>query len=89
MYDYEIDGEPTSGTLDQLATTLTIPATGPFFSRAAQDATEGNFDRSYADYIERHSLQLYVRFAERGDMDTARLMLTRTLGEALAGNDGD
>lgn len=70
--------------------TFEVPLTGPYFAQCARDAKESGYGgESYADYLETSSLQSYVRFAEKGDMVTARLMLTRDLGEALAGNNGN
>jgi hypothetical protein len=67
-----------------------VPLTGPYFSQCARDAQKSGYGKqSYWDHLETSSLQSYVRFAEKGDMETARLMLTRDLGEALRGNDGD
>lgn len=61
-----------------------------YASQAASDAQSQNYgNRSYWDELERSSLRTYVYFAEHGDMDKAREMLTRSLSQALAGNDGE
>lgn len=51
-------------------------------SQAARDAYKWK-GKSYADYIERGELEYAAKFPER-----AEYFLTRTIGEALRGNDG-
>lgn len=51
-------------------------------SQAARDAFKWKGQR-YADYIERKELEYAAKFPER-----ANYFLTRTIGEALRGNDG-
>jgi hypothetical protein len=63
---------------------LSLPEVLPLYlSQAARDAI-GPHGKPYADYIEQHSRELAARFPDRG-----HYFLTRSLGEALAGNDGD
>lgn len=57
--------------------------------QSARDAQEiGYGDESYWDYLEESALEKHTLFKKRGDNDTANLMLTRSLSESLAGNDG-
>jgi len=60
-------------------------------SQAARDAKAMNYgDQSYWDVLEQHVFE-NADFIRRhgGSEDEAQKMITRTLGEALAGNDGD
>ena len=50
-------------------------------SQAARDAQ--SLSQSYADYIESHALELAERFPDRRDE-----FLTRSISEALEGNNG-
>lgn len=52
----------------------------------AQSAREAVrvYGTEYADYLNQHALELAAKFPERADE-----FLTRSLGEALAGNDGE
>lgn len=64
-------------------------ATKTYTTRAGQDAAEriGStkfWTESYADHIEEGELRYADLFPDRADY-----FLTRTLGEALAGNDGN
>lgn len=52
-------------------------------TQAAKDAAR-TYGTDYADYIEEHTLSLI----ERGHL-TPDVGLTRSLGQALAGNDGE
>ena len=52
-------------------------------SQSAQDALE-TYSKGYADYLEEKALEYAERFPERADY-----FISRSLGEALAGNDGD
>lgn len=64
--------------------------TTTYQSRAAQEAEAmGYGDRGYWDYLERHAHEMHAHYAARGDAQAAASMLTRTLSEALAGNDGE
>lgn len=61
-----------------------------YHSRAAQQAEASGYgDKRYWDYLEATAQRLHDYYAQKGDADTAVLMLTQTLGEALQGNDGD
>jgi uncharacterized protein YkwD len=51
-------------------------------SQSARDAFKWGGQR-YADYIERGELEYAAKFPDR-----AEYFLTRTIGEALRGNDG-
>lgn len=55
---------------------------GPFRTQAARDASEMG-DDAYASYIEQHTLELAERFPAERDY-----FISRSLGEALRGNDG-
>ena len=58
--------------------------------KSAIDAQEmGYGDESYWDMLEESAKRHYQYFAKRGDMETAKKMLTQSLSEALDGNDGD
>lgn len=69
-------------------------ATRTFKSQSARDAQRalvrgGHVDESYLDYLDDAEQRHHDYYAERGDMVSAERMLTRSLGEALRGNDGD
>lgn len=67
---------------------MDTPKTG-YKSQAARDAAEGGYgSKSYWDYLESHAIELHDKFMLRGDTKTAQEMMTRTLGEALMGNNG-
>lgn len=58
-------------------------------AQSARDAQERGYGgQTYWDYLEEAALRTQAYFLARGDEEQAALMLTRTLGEALAGNDG-
>lgn len=58
-------------------------------SQSARDAERTGYGgKSYWDYLEQHAHELHDKFAAAGDHETAAKMLTRTLSESLAGNDG-
>jgi len=57
--------------------------THTFRTQAAKDAAEQYDDDAYASYIEQHTLELAGKFPAERDY-----FLTRTLAEALRGNDG-
>ena len=52
-------------------------------SQSAHDAIK-MYSKGYADYLEEKALDYAERFPER-----AEYFMSRSLGEALAGNDGD
>ena len=52
-------------------------------SQAARDAIK-MYSKGYADYLEEKALEYVERFPDKADF-----FLSRSLGEALAGNDGD
>lgn len=52
-------------------------------SQSARDAAE-MYSKEYADYLEEKALKYAAMFPER-----AEYFMNRSLGEALAGNDGD
>lgn len=52
-------------------------------SQSARDASK-TYSKGYADYLESIALEYADKFPER-----AEYFMTRSLGEALAGNDGD
>ena len=61
-----------------------------FISQCANDAE----DRKYGDYsywlsLEISALEKAAYYANHGMHETAKYMLTRSLGEALSGNDGE
>jgi hypothetical protein len=59
-------------------------------SRAAADAQRAGYGgRSYWDYLEAHAKELRDKFLARGDRASAERMMSRTLSESLAGNNGD
>lgn len=62
---------------------------GPFRSQAAREANAtgyGGFD--YCASLDASAVEYRDLFAGRGDDERAESMLTRTLAEALRGNDG-
>lgn len=59
-------------------------------SQVAQDAQSTKYgDKSYWDYLEETALRYYDYYKAKGFDTLAESMLTRTLSEALAGNDGE
>jgi hypothetical protein len=59
-------------------------------SQTARDAQTANYgDRSYWDKLEANAHEYAAYYTKKGLHDLAARMLTRTLGEALAGNDGE
>lgn len=52
-------------------------------SQSARDAIE-MYSKGYADYLEEKALEYAAMFPER-----AEYFMNRSLGEALAGNDGE
>jgi len=71
---------------------FSTPAADPavFTSQAARDAAAmGYGGESYWNYLDGAAQESHDLYMARGDEAKAELMLTRSLGEALAGNDGD
>lgn len=59
-------------------------------SQAARDAETSDYGtESYWDYLDHYAAEHHAYFTARGDTEQAEAMFTRTLSEALAGNDGD
>lgn len=59
-------------------------------SQAARDAqARGYGGESYWAYLDRTCQESHDHWIRRGDPERASHMLTRSLGEALQGNDGD
>ena len=54
-----------------------------YSSQSARDAIK-MYSKRYADYLEEKALEYSARFP-----DLAEYFMTRNLGEALAGNDGE
>ena len=64
--------------------------TTTYQSQAARDAQERSYGgEGYWAYLDRAALESAAYYARRGDNDRAAAMLTRSLSEALQGNDGD
>lgn len=60
-----------------------------FVSQAARDAQQGGYgDEGYWAYLDQSAQEMSAFFAGRGDTATAEAILTRSLSEALAGNEG-
>ena len=61
-----------------------------YFSQAARDAQAQNYgDKNYWNYLDQSALEKALYYTKIGSSVLAKLMLTRSLGEALKGNDGD
>ena len=59
-------------------------------SQAARDAAASGYgSESYWQYLDDAAQRHYDYFAERGMHGMAEEMLSRSLGEALLGNDGE
>jgi hypothetical protein len=59
-------------------------------SQAARDAqAQGYGGPSYWAGLDEHAQELHDKFLSRGDTVRAAEMLTRSLGDALKGNNGD
>jgi hypothetical protein len=59
-------------------------------SQSARDAQKAGYgDESYWKYLDESAQEKYDYYMARGDREMAEFMLTRTLSEALRGNDGD
>lgn len=58
-------------------------------SQAARDAQRMQYgDPSYWAYLDAHAEELRASFLRKGQPSKAREMMTRTISEALKGNDG-
>ncbi len=58
-------------------------------SQAARDAQKSNYgDKSYWDSLDKSAQESHAYFVAKGDEKKANEMLTCTLSQALAGNDG-
>lgn len=74
---------------------FTTPVTDPaklaeFTSQAARDAAAmGYGGESYWAYLDRATQENHAMWLAKGDHDRAASMLTRSLGESLASNNGD
>lgn len=61
-----------------------------YFSQAARDAQASSlYTDAYAEYLEHAALEHCAYYVARGDLAQAQFMLTRSLSEALMGNDGE
>lgn len=59
-------------------------------AQAARDAQAmGYGDERYWAYLDDSSEETYQYYMARGEFDLAEWMMTRSLSEALRGNDGD
>lgn len=59
-------------------------------SQAARDAKAGGYgNKTYWDYLDQHAQELHDKFMKKGDEKTAKEMLTRSLSDALKGNEGN
>lgn len=59
-------------------------------SQSAREALASGFGGiGYATYLDESAERMRDYFLTRGDAVSAERMMTRSLGEALAGNDGD
>lgn len=64
--------------------------TKTYISQAARDAESGNYgDVTYWEYLDEAAQRASEYYRKNGDMEQAERMLTRSLSEALQGNDGN
>ena len=64
--------------------------TTDYVSLSAQQAAASNYGGpDYWAYLDEAAFEHALYFERRGDHETAALMFTQSLSEALAGNDGD
>jgi hypothetical protein len=64
--------------------------TKTYISQAARDAESGKYgDATYWQYLDESAQRASEYYRKKGDMEQAERMLTRTLSEALQGNDGN
>lgn len=76
-------------TLERALEVLERRSTG-YTSQSARDAQERSYGkRSYWDYLERAAIETRDYYLRQHDADSAEEMMTRSLSEALRGNDGD
>lgn len=66
-----------------------MPDITPYNSQAARDAQQAGYDDGYCEYLEWAAHDHHALYTRLGDPAKASEMLTRTLSEALMGNDGD
>lgn len=60
-----------------------------YLSQAARDAQKAKFgNESYWRCLDEHAQELHAIFMKKGNKEEAEKMLTRSLSEALAGNNG-
>lgn len=60
-----------------------------YAAQAARDAAAAGCEPFYVEYLEQHARKLRDWYLRQGDPVSAERMMTRTLSESLAGNDGD
>ncbi len=59
-------------------------------AQCARDAQAGGYgDQDYWEWLDQSAQEHHDYFMAKGDPVTAVFMLTRDIGEALLGNDGD
>jgi hypothetical protein len=64
--------------------------TKKYVSQAARDAESGKYgDVTYWEYLDESAQRASDYFTEKGNLKQAERMLTRSLWEALEGNDGE
>ena len=59
-----------------------------YTSVAAQDAQKAGLSESYCQYLDESAAEHQAYYLRQGNENMANQMLTRSLGEALRGNDG-
>ena len=60
-----------------------------YTSQSARDAQERGYGKPrYWDYLERAAIEKRDYYLRHGDADEAQWMMTRSLSEALRGNEG-
>jgi len=60
-----------------------------YLSQSARDAQAGGYGNpAYWNLLDDHAQELHDYFMRKGDEKTAKEMFTRSLSEALRGNDG-
>lgn len=76
---------------DEVAATRRARSLAPRYrSQAARDAQAANYGaESYWRYLDEAAEETAVYFADRGDFEAAAEQFTRSLSEALRGNDGE
>jgi hypothetical protein len=59
-------------------------------AQSARDAqARGYGGEGYADYLEQHARDTRDYYLRHGELEKAAEQMTRSLGDALAGNDGE